>query len=172
MDAMIISVVGRCTTICVPAPNVVSTSMVPPNFSRVTFTTSIPTPRPDNPVTASAVENPGLKINLLASASRIFSASAWEIRPFLTAFALTLLVSIPRPSSRTEITTCPPSFLASKQMVPDASLPAANRSCWSSIPWSAQFLIRWVSGSERDSIMVRSSSVSSPRISSLIGLFS
>jgi hypothetical protein len=39
-------------------------SIVPPIFSMLVFTTSMPTPRPDTLVTLAAVEKPGAKMNL------------------------------------------------------------------------------------------------------------
>jgi len=42
-----------------PAPATDFTSMVPPIWSILVRTTSMPTPRPDTLVTAAAVEKPG-----------------------------------------------------------------------------------------------------------------
>src|SRR5262249_57507255 len=58
-----------------PSPNTDFTSTVPPIWSMLVLTTSMPTPRPDTLVTAAAVEKPGAKMNLWICASVIFSAS-------------------------------------------------------------------------------------------------
>ena len=47
-----------------PLPGVVFSSTVPPIFSMLVRTTSMPTPRPDTLVIFSAVENPALKMNM------------------------------------------------------------------------------------------------------------
>src|SRR6266576_3982513 len=53
------SVTGSRSTKLVPFPGSVRTSSVPPSARRRVIATSIPTPRPDTLVTASAVVNPG-----------------------------------------------------------------------------------------------------------------
>ena len=47
-----------------PSPGTDLTSIVPPIWSMLVFTTSMPTPRPDTLVICAAVENPGVKMNL------------------------------------------------------------------------------------------------------------
>ena len=71
-----------------PSPATDLTSMVPPIWSILVRTTSMPTPRPDTLVTAAAVEKPGAKMNLWICASVIFSSSASLTRPLATALAL------------------------------------------------------------------------------------
>ncbi len=46
-----------------PLPSWLFNSMVPPIFSILVRTTSMPTPRPETLVTLVAVENPALKMN-------------------------------------------------------------------------------------------------------------
>ena len=82
-----------------PSPATDFTSMVPPIWSILVRTTSMPTPRPDTLVTAAAVEKPGAKMNLWICASVIFSRSASVTRPSATALALMRSVLRPRPSS-------------------------------------------------------------------------
>ena len=48
----------------VPAGELDLSSTVPPISSILVRTTSMPTPRPDTPLTVSAVEKPALKMNL------------------------------------------------------------------------------------------------------------
>ena len=62
-------------------PRVDCTSTVPPIFSILVLTTSMPTPRPETLVTFSAVENPGKKIKLKISRS----AHALGLRAVMTA---------------------------------------------------------------------------------------
>ena len=71
---------------------------------------------------------------------------------------------MPLPSSDTERKTFPPSFLASSVMTPFSGFPAAARSSFSSIPWSTEFRIICISGSEICSIIFLSTSVVSPII--------
>ena len=65
-----------------PSPATDLMSMVPPIWSILVRTTSMPTPRPETEVTAAAVEKPGAKMNLWIWASVIFSSSASVTRPF------------------------------------------------------------------------------------------
>ena len=46
-----------------PLPSWLFSSMVPPIFSMLVRTTSMPTPRPETLVTCAAVEKPALKMN-------------------------------------------------------------------------------------------------------------
>ena len=73
---------------------------------------------------------------------------------------------MPRPSSRTSMTTLPPAWRAERCSVPVAGLPAATRSSGPSSPWSSELRIRCTSGSPSASTTVRSSSVSLPTSSS------
>ena len=66
-----------------PSPGTDFTSTVPPIWSMLLRTTSMPTPRPDTLVTAAAVEKPAAKMNLWICASVIFSSSASVARPLL-----------------------------------------------------------------------------------------
>ena len=61
---MIASVRGIFIFTVVPVPAADWTSTVPPIFSMLVRTTSMPTPRPETLVTLSGVENPGRKIRL------------------------------------------------------------------------------------------------------------
>ena len=99
------------------------------------------------------------------------SYSFCEIICFDNAIFFSCSISMPQPSSLTISATFPPSCLASIMIVPTLSFPLANRSWLVSIPWSAQFLIRCVNGSESDSTIVLSNSVSSPFIINLMSLF-
>ena len=92
-----------------PSPATDLTSMVPPIWSILVRTTSMPTPRPDTEVTAAAVEKPGAKMNLWIWASVIFSSSASLTRPFEMALALIRSVLRPRPLSAMQIRIWPPS---------------------------------------------------------------
>ena len=85
------------------------TSMVPPIWSILVRTTSMPTPRPDTLVTLAAVEKPGAKMNLWICASVIFSICASVARPLATTFALIFSVLRPRPSSAISMMMWPPS---------------------------------------------------------------
>ena len=59
----IASVSGILMTKVEPLPTALFSSIVPPIFSILVRTTSMPTPRPETLVTAAAVENPALKMN-------------------------------------------------------------------------------------------------------------
>ena len=92
-----------------PSPGTDFTSTVPPIWSMLLRTTSMPTPRPDTLVTAAAVEKPAAKMNLWICASVIFSSSDSVARPFSTAFCLMRAVFRPRPSSEISMMMWPPS---------------------------------------------------------------
>src|SRR5262249_3777638 len=77
---------------------------VPPICSILLRTTSIPTPRPEMLVPSSAVENPGVKMMLLISASDFAAMSTSLTRPASTALVLIRAASRPRPSSEISIT--------------------------------------------------------------------
>ena len=62
--ATIASVSGILMVKLKPTPATDFTSMVPPIWSILLRTTSMPTPRPDTLVTFAAVEKPGAKMNL------------------------------------------------------------------------------------------------------------
>ena len=76
------SVSGILMVTVEPSPATDLMSMVPPIWSILVRTTSMPTPRPETEVTAAAVEKPGAKMNLWIWASVIFSSSASVTRPF------------------------------------------------------------------------------------------
>ena len=92
-----------------PSPATDLMSMVPPIWSILVRTTSMPTPRPETEVTAAAVEKPGAKMNLWIWASVIFSSSASVTRPFWSALALIRSVLSPRPLSAMQMMMWPPS---------------------------------------------------------------
>src|SRR3546814_9513301 len=60
---MIANVSGKVMVNTEPAPALVCTLTEPPSSLTLRRTTSIPTPRPDRSVVASAVENPGWNIS-------------------------------------------------------------------------------------------------------------
>ncbi len=92
-----------------PSPATDLMSMVPPIWSILVRTTSMPTPRPETEVMAAAVEKPGAKMNLWIWASVIFSSSASVTRPEETALALIFSVLSPRPLSAMQMMMWPPS---------------------------------------------------------------
>ena len=80
---MMASVSGILMRKLEPRPSVELTSMVPPIFSTLRRTTSMPTPRPDTAVTCSAVENPAWKMKSNTRWSGISAtASAVHQAPF------------------------------------------------------------------------------------------
>ena len=166
------SVSGRRMMMRVPWPSRLSSSTWPPNFSMLVLTTSIPTPRPEMSLTAAAVENPAAKMSWSASESVIRDAWSAVMMPFSMALDLSRSGSMPPPSSRTSICTRPARWAAESRMVPQDFLPLATRFAGDSMPWSTLLRTRWVSGSERPSRSVRSSSTSSPKISSWISFSS
>jgi len=97
------SVSGMLSTKVVPRSSVVSISISPFTDFIMLITTSMPTPRPEMPVTVSAVEKPGLKIRLSFAVLSMHAASASVITPLLMAEAASLSGSMPRPSSRTSM---------------------------------------------------------------------
>ena len=103
---------GILTRTVVPWPAVDCTSTVPPIFSTLVFTTSMPTPRPDTLVTFCAVENPGRKIKLKISRSVMRAACSAVITPRSTAFCRMRSTFSPAPSSLISMLTCPPSWKA------------------------------------------------------------
>ena len=86
-------------------------------------TTSMPTPRPDTSLTASAVEKPGRKIRLWICSS--VKAASWAIRPRSRAFARMRDLLRPAPSSLTSMMMLPPSWNALSSRIPVSFLPAA-----------------------------------------------
>ena len=92
-----------------PSPATDLISMVPPIWSILVRTTSMPTPRPETEVMAAAVEKPGAKMNLWIWASLIFSSSASVTRPEEMALALIFSVLSPRPLSAMQMMMWPPS---------------------------------------------------------------
>ena len=90
---------GILTVNIVPWPWVLFRSMVPPIFSILVFTTSMPTPRPDTAEIVAAVENPARKMNRWIWPSVIPASSASVARPFDSTFALMRSTARPRPSS-------------------------------------------------------------------------
>ena len=83
----------------VPLPSTDDSSIVPPIFSMLVRTTSIPTPRPDTDVTLAAVENPGLKMCCMTCLSFIVAISASVARPFCRIFCFNFSIGRPLPSS-------------------------------------------------------------------------
>jgi hypothetical protein len=162
---MIASVSGIFMRTVVPVPGFDCTSTVPPIFSMLVLTTSMPTPRPETLVTFSAVENPGRKIRFTPSRSPMRAACSGVIRPFSTALRRILSPSRPPPSSEISMMTWPPSWYARSSRRPSAGLPTATRLSGFSMPWSTELRTMCVSGSLMASTIVLSSSVSLPSIS-------
>ena len=92
-----------------PWPCVLARSMVPPMRSILLRTTSMPTPRPEIAVTASAVEKPARNMKLRTCASVIAASSVSVASPLLSTLARIATTSSPRPSSATSIMMWPPS---------------------------------------------------------------
>ncbi|OIQ81328.1 hypothetical protein GALL_369110 [mine drainage metagenome] len=151
----------------VPRPRVLRMSTVPPMFSILVFTTSMPTPRPDTLETCSRVENPGTKIRSSISRGLIRARSAFVMSPRSSALAEIRSGSIPAPSSATSMVTCPPSWKALSVRIPSAGFPFEIRTSGVSMPWSMELRTKWVSGSLIASRMVLSSSVSRPSMTNL-----
>ena len=107
---MMASVSGILILRVVPWPATLCTSTVPPIFSMLVFTTSMPTPRPEMLLTCSAVLKPGAKIRFTSSRSPIRAACSAVMTPFWIALAFTRSVLTPPPSSEISMLTCPPSW--------------------------------------------------------------
>ena len=106
------SVSGIFILMVVPRSRRLSMSTVPPIFSTLVRTTSMPTPRPEKCVTRSAVENPGRKTRLTSSRSPSRSACSGVMSLAWMAFSRTRCGSIPLPSSVISMMTLPPSWKA------------------------------------------------------------
>ena len=104
------------------------------------------------------------------SFSLIRAISSSDTMPFSIALPAIFCGSIPAPLSLTSITTCPASWKACKRNCPKGGLPAALRCAGVSRPWSIELRTRCVRGSPSASIIVLSSSTSSPKISRFICL--
>ena len=107
--ATMASVSGILRVKLTPSPATDLTSMVPPIWSILLRTTSMPTPRPEMLVTSAAVEKPGTKMNLWICVSESLAASASETSPCAIALALMRAVLSPRPSSAIWMMMWPPS---------------------------------------------------------------
>ncbi len=149
-----------------------STSTFPPSFSMLVLTTSIPTPLPESPSTSLAVEKPESNISSTASWSLREAAASASIIPRLTASSLILSGFSPLPSSSISTKTWLCSWYALSMMVPVCGLPSFFLFSGGSMPWLMAFLTMCRSGSFSTSIMVLSSSVSSPMTLSSTSLFS
>ena len=104
---MIARVRGILIFSVVPWPGVLCMSIVPPIFSMLVLTTSMPTPRPEMLVIRSAVLKPGRKINCIRSWSPIRAACSREISPRSRALRVIRSTSMPAPSSEISMLTCP-----------------------------------------------------------------
>ena len=109
---MMASVSGIFILTVVPRPGRLSMSTVPPIFSMLVRTTSMPTPRPEKCVTWSAVEKPGRKMRLTSSRSLSRSACSGVISLAWMALSRTRCGSMPSPSSVISMMTLPPSWKA------------------------------------------------------------
>ena len=165
------SVSGILMVTVEPSPATDLMSMVPPIWSILVRTTSMPTPRPETEVTAAAVEKPGAKMNLWIWASVIFSSSASLTRPFCECLGLDPL-GVETAAVVGDADDDVAALVIGGQ--PDGALlapcRAASRSAGVSRPWSAELRTMCVSGSLIRSSTWRSSSVSAPCISSSICL--
>ena len=127
---MIASVSGR--RICTvgarrPARSVMTTA--PPSPRIALRTASMPTPRPEMSLVVSAVEKPGVKRSSIARAmSTVSTASGGDQARARRPWRRPLAGSMPRPSSRTVMTTLPPAWRAESSSMPVGGLPAASRS--------------------------------------------
>ena len=154
-----------------PSPATDLTSMVPPIWSMLVRTTSMPTPRPETLVTVAAVEKPGAKMNLWICASVIFSSSASVARPFCDRLGLDPLgveAAAVVGDADDDVAALVIGGEADGALLRLAG--GAARSAGVSRPWSAELRTMWVSGSLIRSSTWRSSSVSAPCISSSICL--
>src|SRR5256886_1751530 len=136
-------------------------SIEPPSARTRVAATSIPTPRPETLVTASAVENPGRASTRSSWSSDSASACA-STTPSRRARSRILARSMPRPSSETVMATLARSRTAASTISPSGGLPWRRRSAGASMPWSTALRSRWSSGSPSSSRMARSSSISLP----------
>ena len=93
----------------VPLPARESISTLPPIFSTLVRTTSMPTPRPLTLVTAAAVEKPGRKISCSSSRSPSCAARSGVISPRSMALLRIFSTAMPAPSSETSMMTWLPS---------------------------------------------------------------
>ncbi len=148
--------------IVVPTPRPVSSLIAPPSLWILVLTTSIPTPRPEISVTASAVLTPAPNINMALSLSVIWASWFSSILPLLKHLATTLSVSIPAPSSSIVIIIWPFACSALIVIEPVSSFPVLNLSSGDSKPWSREFLIICIKGSVNPSIIALSISTLSP----------
>ena len=103
------SVSGILMTKVDPLPWADLISIVPPIFSMLVFTTSMPTPRPDTLVTLAAVEKPGFMMNWMICWSVIEASSISDAIPFWIAFCLIRSMARPLPSSWISMMMWPPS---------------------------------------------------------------
>ena len=164
------SIAGSCRRKVEPWPAWVSICKEPRSVSNCCLTTFIPTPRPETVVTCSLSENPGWQMSSSTWDALISAIASAVTRPRSTAAAAIRSGSIPRPSSLTSMITIPRSRRADSRSVPDGDLPAASRSAGLSNPWSTALRSRCTSGSPSASNAVRSSSTSSPSMTSCASL--
>ena len=125
---MIASVSGRRISAVVPAPCTEVSVASPPRPRMAERTASMPTPRPETSLIVSAVLKPAVKSSSAARGWSTEAISSALIRPRSQALRATRSGSIPRPSSRTEMTMLEPAWRAEISTVPVAGLPAATRS--------------------------------------------
>src|SRR3954466_671910 len=107
---MIASVSGRGICAIVPRPSSDVRVTSPPSSRIIVRTASMPTPRPEMSLVTSAVEKPGRKSSSAAPLPSSVRPASAVIRPRSTARLPTLTGSMPRPSSRTSMTTLPPAW--------------------------------------------------------------
>ena len=137
------NVSGSVMRMVVPEPRRLSIATRPPSFSAFSRTIASPKPRPDTRVIMGLVDTSVSKTSASAAASPSLSAALGATIPRLTAAALTLSISMPAPSSLTEISTCV-LFTGDTVSVISArgGLPARRRCSGVSMPWSMQLRSR------------------------------
>ena len=147
----------------VPRPGSLSSSTAPLSSSIFERTMSMPIPRPDTSLTFSAVLRPGGQTSCASCCGVMACGVGRREQPHFDGLrARRRSASRPRPSSEMRMTTLPPRWKASSEIVPCGGFPAATRASGDSMPWSAALRTAWISGSPNSSIIRLSSSVFSP----------
>ena len=165
------SVSGILMVKVVPSPAADLMSMMPPIWSMLVFTTSMPTPRPETEVTAAAVEKPGREDELgdLRVGHPLDLGLGRE--PALDRLGLDR-VEVEAAAVVGDLDGDVAALVIGGE-ADRARAPACRpraRSAGVSRPWSAELRTMWVSGSLMRSSTWRSSSVSAPCITSSICL--
>ena len=117
MPSTIAMVSGIFMVKVVPLPYSLARDTTPPTDSTFFFTTSIPTPRPENSVTSWLVEKPGSITRPRASFTE-YSLSGLVRMPLSLALARSFSGSMPLPSSEMEMTTSLLVWVADRMISP------------------------------------------------------